>query len=105
MRYDGTTAVVGIGMNANVDIEAFAALAERTLASGDFRAVSDADLERVMTAAVRLYAAKAETSGAYPPPITVDQVTPTEVVTVVSEMLRAAGLNLFDLSMWFQRAR
>jgi hypothetical protein len=30
-------------------------------------------------------------------------VTPTEVVTVVSEMIRTAGLNLFDLSMWFRR--
>lgn len=92
-------------MNAKVNIEAFAALAERTLASGDFRAVSDADLECVMTAAVKLYVAKAEASGAYPAPITADQVTPTEIVTVVSEILRAAGLNLFDLSMWFRRVR
>jgi hypothetical protein len=89
----------------NADVEAFTALAERTLASGNYVALSDADLERVMTAAVKLYVAKAEATGAYPPPVAADQVTPTEVVTVVSEMIRAAGLNLFDLSMWFRRAR
>lgn len=92
-------------MNGNVDIEAFAALAERTLASRDYRAVSDADLERAITAAVKLYVAKAEESGGYPPPLAANEVTPTEVVTIISEMMRAAGLNLFDLSMWFQRVR
>jgi hypothetical protein len=92
-------------MNEHVDIEAFSVLAERTLANGDYSAISDADLERVMTAAVKLYVAKAEGSGAYPPPVTADRVTPTEIVTVVSEMIRAAGLNLFDLSMWFRRVR
>ena len=87
----------------NADVEAFVALAERTLTSANYDAFSDADLERVMTAAVKLYVAKAEATGAYPPPVTAERVTPTEVVTVVSEMIRAAGLNLFDLSMWFRR--
>jgi hypothetical protein len=96
---------VGIGMNGTDDREAFAALAEETLASGDYRAISDAELRRVLTAAVKLYVAKTEQSGCYPPPLNADQVTPTEVVTVVSAMMHAAGLNLFDLSMWFARAR
>jgi hypothetical protein len=87
----------------NADVESFVALAERTLASGNCDVFSDTDLERVMTAAVKLYAAKAEGAGAYPPPVTAERVTPTEVVTVASEMIRAAGLNLFDLSMWFRR--
>jgi hypothetical protein len=87
----------------NAEVEAFNALAERTLASGNFDAFSDADLERVMTTAVKLYVAKTEATGVYPPPVTAERVTPTEVVTVVSEMIRAAGLNLFDLSMWFRR--
>jgi hypothetical protein len=87
----------------NADVEAFTALAERTLASGSYDALSDADLERVMTAAVKLYVAKAEGAGVYPPPVTAERVTPTEIVTVVSEMIRTAGLNLFDLSMWLGR--
>jgi hypothetical protein len=89
----------------NADVEAFTTLAERTLASGNYDTFSDADLERVITAAVKLYVAKAEGTGIYPPPVTAERVTPTEVVTVVSEMIRAAGLNLFDLSMWFRRVR
>jgi hypothetical protein len=89
----------------NAGFEAFAALAERTLTSREYATVSDEDLERVMTAAVKLYVAKAEESGAYPPPVAADRVTPTEVVTVVSEMIHGVGLNLFDLSMWFGRVR
>ena len=42
----------------------FVELAEHALASGRLEAVSDAELERIMTAAVRLYAAKAEAAGA-----------------------------------------
>jgi hypothetical protein len=87
----------------NADVEAFVALAERTLASGNYDVFSDNDLERVMTATVKLYVAKAEEAGAYPPPVAAERVTPTEVVTVVSEMIRAVGLNLLDLSMWFRR--
>jgi hypothetical protein len=87
------------------EIAAFAVVAERDLANGEYDDISDADLERVMTAAVKLYVAKAEAAGTYPPPVSADRVTPTEVVTVVSEMIRAAGLNLFDLSMWFNRGR
>jgi hypothetical protein len=89
----------------NADVEAFTALAERTLASGNYDVFSDADLASVMTAAVKLYVAKAEGTGAYPPPVAAERVTPTEIVTVVSEMIRTAGLNLFDLSMWFSRVR
>ena len=45
----------------------FVAAAERALSAGQPGQVSDADLERVMTAAVRLYAAKAETDTAAGP--------------------------------------
>jgi hypothetical protein len=83
--------------------EAFVATAEQALAAGDLDRISDAELERVMTAAVRLYAAKADASGATPPPIAADRVTPTDIVVVVSEMIRAVGLNLWDLSMWYRR--
>ena len=81
----------------------FVARAEQALASGNPCLVTDAELERVMTAAVRLYAAKAETDAPPATPITPAAVTPTEVVTAVSDMIRAAGLNLWDVSMWFRR--
>ena len=75
------------------------------LASGAADEVASAELERVLTAAIKLYAAKAEGVATPAPPVSADKITPTEVVVVVSEMLRAVDLNLFDLSMWYRRAR
>jgi hypothetical protein len=83
----------------------FVEAAERALSSGRPEQVSDAELERVMTAAVRLYAAKAETDRPPSQPITPSAVTPTEIVVTVSDLIRAAGLNLWDVSMWFNRTK
>ena len=55
--------------------------------------VTDAELERVMTAAVRLYAAKAELENPTVRPITPEMVTPTDVVVTVSALIRSAGLS------------
>ncbi len=82
----------------------FVAAAEHALQSGELDRVSDTDLERVMTAAVRLYAAKAEADEP-PAVVTAEQVTPTDIVVTVSALIRAVGLNLWDLSMWFNRAK
>ena len=83
----------------------FVAAAERALSSGEPEQVSDGDLERVLTAAVRLYAAKAETDKPPAQPITPSAVTPTEIVVTASDLIRAAGLNLWDVSMWFNREK
>jgi hypothetical protein len=82
----------------------FVAAAEHALASGKLEGVSDAELERVMTAAVRLYAAKAEADEP-PAVVAADRVTPTDIVVTVSALIRAVGLNLWDVSMWFNRAK
>jgi len=82
----------------------FVAAAEHALASGQLDGVSDAELARVMTAAVRLYAAKAEADD--PPAVVApEQVTPTDIVVTVSALIRAVGLNLWDVSMWFNREK
>jgi hypothetical protein len=83
----------------------FVAAAERALSAGQPGQVSDAELERVMTAAVRLYAAKTETDRPPAQPVTASVVTPTEIVVTVSDLIRAAGLNLWDVSMWFNRKK
>ena len=83
----------------------FVEAVERALAAGQPGQVSDAELERVMTAAVRLYAAKAETDKPPAQPITPSAVTPTEIVMTVSDLIRAVGLNLWDVSMWFNRKK
>ncbi len=83
----------------------FVDAAERALSSGKLDEVGDAELEAVMTAAVRLYAAKAETEAPPERPVTPENVTPTDIVVTVSAMIRAVGLNLWDVSMWFNRAK
>ena len=47
--------------------EAFAGEVERALASNDFSRITSSELERVITAAVKLYAAKAEAEGLLQP--------------------------------------
>jgi len=83
---------------------AFIDAANRSLAAGDFSDLSIDEIRRVMTAAVRAYAAKAEIEEVREAPVDADQVTATDVVVVVSELLRAVDLNLFDLAMWYRRS-
>lgn len=83
--------------------QAFVDAVEAALAAGDPSRMSDEEIERVMTAAVRIYAAKADIDGQSPPPVAAERVTPTDVVVTVTALLRTAGLNIWDLSMWFQR--
>ena len=83
----------------------FVEAAERALSSGQPGQVADADLERVLTAAVRLYAAKAEADQPPAQPVTPSAVTPTDIVVTASDMIKAAGLNLWDVSMWFNRVK
>jgi hypothetical protein len=83
--------------------EGFAAAAERALAGGEYSRIPAGDLERAITAAVKLYAAKTEAEAAPAPPVSAEKVTPTEVVVIVSEMLRAVDVSLFDLAMWYRR--
>ena len=80
-------------------------MAERALATGAVSQIASGDIERVLTAVMKLYAAKAEAEAPPPHPVSADKITPTEVVVVISEVMRAVNLNLFDLSMWYRRAR
>jgi len=83
----------------------FTERAERALKSGRPDEVSDAELERVMTAAIRLYAAKVESENSSVRPVAPESVTPTDIVVTVSALIRNAGLNLWDVSMWFNRMK
>lgn len=83
----------------------FVDAAAAALASGKPEQVSDAELERVMTAAIRLYAAKVELSNPDARPFAPDSVTPTDIVVTVSALMRHGGLNLWDVSMWLNRMK
>jgi hypothetical protein len=67
--------------------------------------ISDAELRQVLTDAVKLYSKRVEETGAFPPPIDSERVTATEAVTTICEIMRAVEINMFDLNMWYGRAR
>ncbi|MGE3988594.1 hypothetical protein [Pseudorhodoplanes sp.] len=59
----------------------------------------------MLTAAIRLYSAKIEFGGAAGEPVVVSEVTPTDIVVMVSALIEAVGLNLWDVSMWHSRVK
>ncbi|MFM9969860.1 MAG: hypothetical protein ACKVQK_15835 [Burkholderiales bacterium] len=82
----------------------FCAAAALALKRGDIDAISDATLRRVLTSAVKLYAAKMDGREDEIPPFEKNRVNATETVVASCAMIRAAGLNLFDVAMWFRRS-
>jgi hypothetical protein len=64
-------------------------------------AMSDAELQRLLAAAIKSYAARAETSdeplSALPPQT---DVTATEAMLAVSAIMKAVNIQVFELGMW-----
>jgi len=81
----------------------FVALAKDALRRRDPDAISDALLQKVFAAAVKVYAAKIERHGDEMKPVRDGAVTTTESVVAACALIRAADLNLFDVAMWFNR--
>jgi hypothetical protein len=80
---------------------AFCASVDDALKNGTPDAVPDENLQRVLSAAVRLYAAKSEDRALAP--FGDRPVNATEAVTAICAIMRAADLNFFDLQMWYRR--
>jgi hypothetical protein len=83
--------------------EQFAGAAREAMRSGALDGVSDDAMRQVLTAVVKLYSAKCEAAAAEIVPFAPEDVTPTEAVTLACGVIRGAGLNLFDVAMWFGR--
>jgi hypothetical protein len=83
---------------------AFCASAEAALEAGKPDAMPDESLQRVLSAAVRLYSAKSEDRARELPPFGDRPVNATEAVTAICAIMRAADINFFDLQMWYRRA-
>jgi hypothetical protein len=81
----------------------FCARARDALKRGDPDAISDKSLQQVLTAAVKVYAAKVEKRGHDVVPYERGSVTATETVVTACGMIRAADLNMFDVAIWFHR--
>jgi hypothetical protein len=82
---------------------AFCDAVTTALQRGNLDAISDAALRRVLTAAVKAYAAKAEAAEGEMAPFEEGKVTATETAVAACAMIRAADLNPFDIAMWFGR--
>jgi hypothetical protein len=81
----------------------FGAAARAALRRGEPDAISDRELQQVLAAAVRVYAAKVERRGHEVAPYAQGAVTATETVVAACAMIRAADLNMFDVAIWFHR--
>src|SRR5215475_7154261 len=81
----------------------FCAAAHDALKRGEPDAISDKTLQQVLTAAVKVYAAKVERRGYDVAPFPQHAVTATETVVTACSMIRAADLNMFDVAIWFHR--
>jgi hypothetical protein len=81
----------------------FCAQARAALKRGAPDAITDKTLQQVLTAAVKIYAAKVERRGHDVAPFTTNAVTATETVVTACGMIRAADLNMFDVAIWFHR--
>src|ERR1700744_6131623 len=86
-----------------IDPDDFCAAAGDALKRGEPDAISDKTLQQVLTAAVKLYAAKVERRGYDVVPFPQHAVTATETVVTACGMIRAADLNMFDVAIWFHR--
>ncbi len=81
----------------------FCALARDALKRSEPDAISDTALQQVLTAAVKVYAAKVERRGHDVAPFAPGTVTATETVVTACGLIRAADLNMFDVAIWFHR--
>jgi hypothetical protein len=81
----------------------FCAAAHHALKRGEPDAISDKALQQVLTAAVKVYAAKVERRGHDVAPFAPGTVTATETVVTACGLIRAADLNMFDVAIWFHR--
>jgi hypothetical protein len=59
--------------------------------------LSSQALQKLMTAACRLYSAQVEAGSQALP---VGEVTPTDIMVTASGMMRAGNLAVFELGMW-----
>jgi hypothetical protein len=74
--------------------------------SGEASRVSDEAVAQILTAAIRLYVAKSDGEERTFAPIAGkndSEMTPTELLSAVSEMLRAMHLGPMELALWYRR--
>jgi len=89
-----------------LDAEAIWAQVQQIEHSGNVRDVSNETIQNLLTAALKLYAAKIDTNQKnFSPVLEGASISATEVAVLTVELMHVVDLNLFDLSMWASRPR
>jgi len=70
---------------------------QRALMAGNLDVLTPEALQKLMTAACRLYSAQSEAGSQMLP---VGEVTPTDIMVTASGLMRAGNLAVFELGMW-----
>ena len=83
--------------SASAAAEQLAADIQRALTAGDHDVLTPEALQKLMTAACRLYSAQSEAGSQMLP---VAEVTPTDIMIMASGLMRAGNLAVFELGMW-----
>jgi hypothetical protein len=86
--------------------EKLLAAARDLIERGEAARVSDEAVAQLMTAAIRLYVAKSDGEERTFRPIAGrkdEEVTATELLSAVSELLRALRLGPMELALWYRR--
>ncbi len=73
---------------------------EAVLAGGDVAAVPDEAIQQGLTALVKLYAAKWEAGARFAPILPDAGVSATAALTLVTALMKAVHVELFELGMW-----
>jgi len=82
---------------ANSTAEQLADDIQRALKAGNLEVLTPEALQKLMTAACRLYSAQSEAGSQMLP---VGEVTPTDIMITASGLMRAGNLAVFELGMW-----
>ncbi len=86
------------------DIPALAEQVDQLIAEGRAHEVPAEQLQALVTAATRLYAAANEGAAQASDPLR-DNASTTDAVVLTCALLKARDLNPFDLALWFSRSR
>ena len=86
--------------NASAEAKALASKIERDLRDGKLDTLSPDAFQALMAALCKSYGAQLEGGAHFLPVANHTSVSPTEVMTTTSALLKAANLAVFELGMW-----
>jgi hypothetical protein len=85
---------------ASADAKELAAQIERALKNGQLDTLTPQAFQVLMAALCKSYSAQLEAGGDFLPLADRNSVSPTEIMTTTSALLKAANLAVFELGMW-----